>query len=113
MLVIAENHRLSVHVLSGETKAASHTPEDAVSSLCPYVHGDHAYFIDDPLAKSTIAQTMAVRPQSRPEFGLKIIAKNEVPPLSEWAEWHGEGFPGHVAADDLAQVRRELHSSSI
>ncbi len=91
ILVFVEVHRLSVHVLWGETKVTSHTAEDSVPSLRLYVHGDHAYYDDDPNSKSVIAKThAAVKPHTRSEVVLKVIAKKEAPPFSEWAQWDGE-----------------------
>jgi hypothetical protein len=104
MLAFAETHRLAVHVLQGETKISSLKPEDAVASFWLYVHGDRALFVDDPHAKSTIANMKAVKPQLRPDAVLKVIAENGDPPSSEWGERHGVLCPDHFYADDLAQA---------
>ena len=54
----AEGHRLGVHVFWGQTKTTTYTPgPGANKSICLYVWGDHCFMVDDPQAKSAIAQS--------------------------------------------------------
>jgi len=107
-------HSLAVHVLWGETKVASYVPaEPRVTSLCLYVYGDHAFFASDPHTKSTIAKMKTSKPQVRPDIVLAVQAKSDAPPAKEWAEYEHGCSPGHYYADDLAQVRLELHARGI
>ena len=62
----AQVHRLSVHVLFGNSKVLSFTPEDVVTSICLQVHGDHAFFISDPHTKSVIAKMRVTEPRCAP-----------------------------------------------
>ena len=55
----------------------SYTPVDARSSLCLYVHGDHAYFVDDPHTNSVSAKMESAKPRMHPEVALQGITKNE------------------------------------
>ncbi len=63
----AEVHIMSVHVLFGSMKVLSFTPENAVTSVCLHVHGDHAFFVNDPHTKSTIAKMKVTQPQMQPD----------------------------------------------
>ena len=54
-----------------------------------------------------------MKPQLRPDVVLKVLTKNEDPPSSEWADWAGKIAPGHFFADDLAQVRLQLHVEGV
>ena len=109
----AECHRLSVHVLWGQTKITSYTLLDASTSVCLYVWGDHAFMVDDPHTKSATAQSKLIEPRLRPSTVTKVIVKCEDPPASEWLEWSGEVLTGHFYASDLARVRLELHSRGL
>ena len=114
ILKFAESHRLSVHVLWGETtKITSYTLADASTSVCLYVWGDHAFFVSDPHTKAEIARVKAVRPQLRPSVVSKVIVKREDPPTSEWLEWAGEIALGHFYSGDIARARLELHSQGV
>ena len=108
-------HKVSVHVLWGELKVSSFTPSEAVSSLCLYVWGDHAFFVDDRNTKAAIAQMKTSKPVLRPEVVLKTIGKNEDPPTSEWLPWTGEAAEGahHYYSEDLAHTRGQLHSCGL
>ena len=108
-------HKVSVHVLWGELKVSSFTPSDSVSSLCLYVWGDHAFFVDDRNTKAAIAQMKTSKPSLRPEVVLKTISKNEDPPTSEWLPWTGEAVDGahHYYSEDLAYTRGQLHSRGL
>ena len=113
----AEEHRLSVHSLFGKSKVLSFTPEDAVGSLCLHVYGDHAFFVDDPQTKSTIAKLKVTKPQLRPDTVLTLVPKNADPPASEWRPWPGGALsndPGHYFVyDDLGPARLALHAESL
>ena len=90
ILKFAEVHSMSVHVLFGSMKVLSFTPEDAVTSVCLHVAGDHAFFVDDPHTKSTIAKMKVTQPQMQPVAVLMVIPKNSTPPASEWEVWSGD-----------------------
>ncbi len=45
ILKFAEIHSMSVHVLFGSMKVLSFTPENAATSVCLHVAGDHAFFV--------------------------------------------------------------------
>ncbi len=94
ILKFAEVHSMSVHVLFGSTKVLSFTPENAVTSVCLHVAGDHAFFVNDPHTKSTIAKMKVSQPQMKPDTVLTMISKNSAPPASEWEAWSGDSARG-------------------
>ncbi len=62
ILKFAASHRLSAHVLWGDsTKITSYTVADASTSVCLYAWSDHAFAVDDPHATSMITQSKSVR----------------------------------------------------
>ena len=113
VLRFAELYCLSVHMLWEGSKIACFTPAEASMSVCFWIKGDHAFFVDDPQTKSVIAKMSTIRPRMRKSVVLKVLTKNSDPPASEWAEWSGEIAPGHYYADDLPSVRLDLHSRGL
>ena len=95
----AEVHTMSVHVLFGSMKVLSFTPENAVTGVCMHVHGDHAFFVNDPHTKSVIAKIKLTKPEFRPDVVLKVLPKNPDADTSasEWLitrkTWVQPGWP--------------------
>ena len=117
-MILAFSRRLciSVHVLWGETKILSYTPEAPATGLYLHIHGDHAFFVSDQQTKATIARMRTTKPALRPDVVPKVISKSDAPPASEWHVWDSDAttiLPGHSVVDDLSALRLELHSKSI
>ena len=72
----AEVHTISMHALFGSMRVFGFTPENAVTSVCMHVHGDHAFFVNDPHTKSVIAKMKLAKPEFRPDVVLKVPPKN-------------------------------------
>ena len=73
ILKFAQDQCISVHVVFGNCKVLSFTPENAITSVCLRVAGDHAFFVSDPQTKSTIAKMKVTQPQIRPDTVLVVI----------------------------------------
>jgi hypothetical protein len=73
VLRVAELYCLSVHVLWENTKIACFTPAEASASVCFWIKGGHAFFVDDPQTKSVIAKMSTIRPRMRQSVVLKVL----------------------------------------
>ncbi len=103
---------IAVHVLWGETKVLSYTPEAPATGLYLHIHGDHV-FVSDQQTKATIARMKTTKPGLRPDMVPKVLRKNGAPPASEWHEWASKAptiLPGHFVVDDLLALRLELRT---
>ena len=113
----AEVHTMSVHVLFGSMKVLSFTPENAVTSVCMHVHGDHAFFVNDPHTKGVIAKMKLTKPEFRPDVVLKVPPKNPDADISasEWLPWSGNVAcePGHYYTEDLGSARVAFHTKGL
>ena len=92
-----------VHVLCGSMEVLRITPENAVTSVCLHVAGDHAFFVSDPHTKSTMAKMKVTQPHVQPDTVLTVLQKNPTAPASEWELWSGDVScePGHYYTGDL------------
>ena len=109
----AEKNTLAVHAFWGDRKILSFVPsEKQRTSLCLYIWGDHAFFVQDPHTKSTLARAQKRRIRITPETVLCVISKPSEPYLN-WRDFEGDIEEGHFKHPDLAQLRVELHSKGI
>ena len=108
----AVRRSLPVRILWQQTKILSYRPEVPLgSSLCLHVFGDHAFFVNDPCTKSTLAKMKTRKREPAPEAVLAVLRKSTTPPAKEWKEWTGDLEPGcHYFTHDLASARLKLHT---
>ncbi len=109
----AEKNCLAAHAFLGDRKIMSFVPsEKQRTSLCLYIWGDHAFFVDDSHTKGVFAKAEAAPLKVKPETVLAVATK-PTEPFDKWEPFDGTLKPGHFYHPDLLSVRLELHRQRI